>query len=103
MSLEFSRAVRGGIPLRAILKRATVGVGSRAYTLLVDITSELVYAPGDIVSTGRSTARTGFLLCQGQSLERVGTYKNLYDAIGTTYGAADADHFSLPDIRGRTI
>lgn len=42
----------------------------------------------------------GWLLCKGQSLDR-GTYPDLFKAIGTLYGAADAQHFSVPDLRTR--
>ncbi len=48
-----------------------------------------------------STAPNGnFLLCAAQSLLRA-DYPALFTAIGTTYGAADGTHFSLPDLRGR--
>jgi microcystin-dependent protein len=40
------------------------------------------------------------LLCQGQSVLRA-TYPNLFSAIGTTFGAADGTHFTLPDMRNR--
>ena len=55
---------------------------------------------GVIVAYGGSTAPSGWLLCYGQSLLRA-SYVALFAAIGTTYGAADGTHFSLPDLRGR--
>ena len=42
----------------------------------------------------------GWLLCKGQSLAR-SSYPDLYQAIGTLYGAEDATHFSIPDLRTR--
>lgn len=42
----------------------------------------------------------GWLLCKGQSLAR-STYPDLYQTIGTLYGAEDATHFSIPDLRTR--
>lgn len=44
----------------------------------------------------------GFLLCDGSEIERR-KYRDLYDAIGNTYGATSigADTFKLPDLRGR--
>lgn len=57
---------------------------------------------GLILPYGGSAAPSGFLLCYGQSLLRA-SYPDLFTAIGTTYGAADGTHFSLPDIRGRVI
>lgn len=47
-----------------------------------------------------SSAPSGWLLCFGQSLLRT-TYASLFGVIGTTYGAVDSTHFSLPDLRGR--
>lgn len=58
------------------------------------------FGSGDIVSTAAATARTGWLLCQGQSLLR-SEYPRLFAAIGVVYGAADSTHFNLPDLRGR--
>lgn len=56
--------------------------------------------PGDMKPTARSTAPSGWLLCNGASLLRT-DYASLYAAIGTAYGAADGTHFTLPDLRGR--
>lgn len=38
-------------------------------------------------------------ICNGQSLLRA-TYVDLFTLIGTTFGAVDGTHFSLPDLRG---
>jgi len=43
-----------------------------------------------------------WLTCDGTSLLRT-DYPDLFAVIGVTYGAADVDHFSLPDLRGRTV
>lgn len=48
-----------------------------------------------------NTAPAGWLLRDGSSLLRT-DYPDLFAVIGTTYGAADGTHFSLPDERGRT-
>lgn len=55
---------------------------------------------GMISDYGGTAAPTGWLLCFGQSLLR-SSYAALFTAIGTTYGAADGTHFSLPDCQGR--
>lgn len=61
---------------------------------------------GRIVPTGQvsmyagASAPTGYLLCDGGSYLR-SEYQDLFDAIGTTFGAADATHFNVPDLRGR--
>lgn len=48
-----------------------------------------------------ATAPTGWLVCNGASLLRT-AYPALFAAIGTTWGAVDGTHFTLPDLRGRT-
>jgi microcystin-dependent protein len=40
--------------------------------------------------------------CDGRSLSRVGC-PALYDVLGTSFGAVDADSFTLPDLRGRVM
>lgn len=40
----------------------------------------------------------GYMAAQGQSLLRA-DYPELFEIIGTTFGAADDEHFSLPDTR----
>ncbi len=56
---------------------------------------------GAVVPFAGAAAPTGFLLCDGSSLVRA-TYPDLFSAIGTTFGAADGSHFTLPDLRSRT-
>lgn len=55
---------------------------------------------GEMRLTGRYSAPTGWLLCQGQSLSRT-TYARLFAAIGTLYGAPTSTTFQVPDMRGR--
>jgi microcystin-dependent protein len=43
------------------------------------------------------------VVLNGQSLVRTGIYANLFAVIGTTYGAADGSHFSVPSVQTRTI
>lgn len=44
----------------------------------------------------------GALLCDGSSYLRT-NFPDLFSVIGTTYGATDGTHFSVPDLRGRTL
>lgn len=44
----------------------------------------------------------GFMAAMGQSLERA-RYKKLFEIIGTKFGAADDEHFNLPDTREAAI
>lgn len=56
---------------------------------------------GTIVQTGRTTAPTGWLLCQGQTISRT-TYSVLFSAIGTAFGVGDGSTtFKIPDLRSR--
>lgn len=55
---------------------------------------------GVVLPFAGATVPPGFLLCFGQSLLRT-DWALLFAAIGTTYGAADGTHFTLPDMRGR--
>lgn len=55
---------------------------------------------GTVLDFAGTTAPDGWLLCFGQSLLRA-DYPNLFEKIGTTYGAVDGTHFNLPDCRGR--
>jgi microcystin-dependent protein len=65
------------------------------------ITGPGIVPSGTVLPYAGATAPTGYLLSFGQSLVRSGTYADLFSAIGTTYGAVDATHFNVPDLRGR--
>ena len=43
-----------------------------------------------------------YLLCDGRSLDRT-TYATLFSALGTSWGAVDGSHFSIPDYRNKTL
>ena len=61
------------------------------------------WSPGDVKLTARSTAESGWLLCDGSQYLPT-TYPALYDAIGTTFntGGETAGYFRVPDMNGRT-
>jgi phage-related tail fiber protein len=44
----------------------------------------------------------GWLFCDGRAVNRE-YYRRLYEVIGANFGASDADHFNLPDLRGRFV
>ena len=50
---------------------------------------------GSFRTSGKATAGSGELACNGASLLRT-TYPDLFAAIGTTWGAVDGTHFTLP-------
>lgn len=56
---------------------------------------------GMISAYGGVTAPTGWVICDGTSYLRAGTYANLFTVLGTAYGTADATHFNVPDLRGK--
>lgn|SRR5574340_279779 len=60
-----------------------------------------VIPPGTIVMTGRSSAPSGWLVCNGDAVNRT-LYAKLFAAIGETFGVGDGTTtFNLPDMRGR--
>jgi microcystin-dependent protein len=71
----------------------------------VDIASSGVPQPGDLrftaIAVATPTTIPGWVLCDGGSYLRAGTYATLFAAIGTSYGSVDGTHFSVPDFRGR--
>ena len=72
----------------------TVTVGSSASGGLTPAGSVIAYAS--------TTPPAGWLLADGSSVLRT-AYPDLYSVIGTSYGAADATHFTLPNLLGRNI
>ncbi|NBB17563.1 hypothetical protein GVN21_19550 [Caulobacter sp. SLTY] len=71
------------------------------YTQLLDALRRLGCRPGTIDMWGGATVPAGALHCDGAEVLKA-TYPALYAAIGDNWGvASDADHFVLPDLRGR--
>lgn len=84
-------------------KQEGINANERINELTNGISSLSVFDSGDIVATGRSTARTGFLMCDGSAVSRT-TYASLFTAIGTAYGAGDGTNtFNVPNFRGRFL
>lgn len=78
---------------------ANIGAGTITGTMLA---ASAKWNAGDIRMTGRSSAATGWLLCDGSVVSRT-TYAALFTAISTTFntgGEAGTD-FRLPDMRQR--
>lgn len=72
------------------------GPGGSDITAVMDLLSPV----GHIATYGGDFAPQGWLLCDGASVVRE-NYPMLYDVIGTKYGAVDASHFNVPDLRQR--
>ena len=66
------------------------------------LSSDVITPPGTIVAYIGDAAPTGWMLCDGTELNRVGLGANLALVIGTRFGtAADpVNNFKLPDLRG---
>lgn len=70
---------------------------------LITPTNKLIQAlnpSGAITMFGGAAAPAGYVLCDGASYLRT-ALPNLFTAIGTAYGTADATHFNVPDLRGK--
>lgn len=57
---------------------------------------------GMIAPFAMATAPSGWLVCEGQTLNSVSNteYASLFSAIGTTWGGSGASSFNVPDLRG---
>lgn len=56
---------------------------------------------GDIKATGGQNAPAGWLLCQGQEVDRA-VFRALFEVVGTSYGQGDGvSTFNVPDLRQR--
>ena len=61
----------------------------------------IITPPGVISVYGAAAAPTGYLLCDGDAVDRT-TYASLFSIISTIYGVGDGSTtFNVPDLRGR--
>lgn len=68
-----------------------------------DTAAEYSAIPGEFKWYAGSSVPGGYLLCNGALIQRE-TYKNLFAAIGTTYGAGDGSTtFALPNLIDRVV
>jgi len=75
--------------------------GLRRVTRTNFLLGEAFVPIGSIFPFAGTQIPLGYLLCDGALVSRV-EYPNLYQAIGSTYGAsAGGEYFRLPDLRGR--
>lgn len=79
---------------------ASVDNGESFFVLYLPMGSEGTIV-GEMRMYGGSTPPAGWLLCDGSEVSRA-TYANLFNVIGTAFGAGDGSTtFNLPDLRGR--
>lgn len=87
--------------MNANLQALRDGVNDIDLANLSSTLTQYVAQAGDLKATARSSAPTGWLLCDGSAVSRT-TYAALFSAIGTTYGTGDGSTtFNVPDLRGR--
>jgi microcystin-dependent protein len=85
---------------QAILE-GKIANGTLSIAKLASAIIEKLVPSGTIMATGRSTAPTGYVLCDGAAISRT-TFPDLFNAIGTTYGIGNGSStFNVPDLRGR--
>lgn len=77
------------------------GTAAKLLSALADLLPPASSA-GDIKASASQTAPTGWYLCNGTSFVRT-AYPSLFTAIGVAFGAVDADHFNIPDLRGMHV
>lgn len=82
----------GGIEPRTYIKRT--GTGSTGWQILG-------IQPGDIKIAAVAADESGWLFCDGRSINRT-TYADLFAKIGTTFGSASGSTFNIPDMRAST-
>lgn len=58
--------------------------------------------PGTILAFAGQTAPPGWLPCDGTSYPRT-QYPDLFQVVGTQWGAADGTSFNVPDLRGKFL
>ena len=88
-----------------------VGIGTNAPLQKLDVNGKINIGGsiiskdgivGQVVYFARNTAPEGWLKCNSATISRT-TYAELFNAIGTTFGAGDGSTFGLPDLRGEFI
>ncbi len=102
--LETTTPVKGGT-VAGTLTSPTDGQANASLQSLTNRTEYLfnrLFPIGGVIPFFGSTAPTGWLLCQGQSLSRT-TYYELYEVIGTNSGTANGTSFNIPDLRGQFL
>jgi microcystin-dependent protein len=80
---------------------ATGPQGPKGDTGGLDAASLLAVLPTGLIQMfGGTSAPSGWLFCDGTSYLR-SSFQNLFNVIGTYFGAADGSHFNVPDMKGK--
>lgn len=94
--------------IKAYLKDPTAGPEARYVALkaqfdalIATVGTSTAVPPGFIFAMGRTSALTGWLLCDGSTVSRT-TYAALFAVVGVNFGAGDGSTtFTLPNLKGR--
>lgn len=73
------------------------------FALVFSLVDAIAQPVGTIVAFAGSKNKIpqGWIICEGQSLDRTDPrYRNLFNAIGTSWGSDAVNKFSAPDLRG---
>ena len=99
-------------PLSAVLAGLQAAIDSLSQSSNSASGSVLDMPVGTILPVASTNVPDGWMLCDGREIS-IEAHQDLYDLIGTTYGAGDsafwaqvfypATTFNIPDLRGRTI
>lgn len=95
--------VTGAKIANGTITSADLASGSVDLAKLVAAVQQSLCPPGTIVAYGGGNAPAGWLLCDGTSVPRTGTYAALFTAIGTSFGTENGASFNVPDFRGRFL
>jgi len=88
--------------LQSIINSLSSGITTQINTVSTTVSSTI--PPGVVLHFAMTTAPSGWLECNGQSLNKFVNpkYVPLFNAIGYTYGGS-GQNFNLPDLRGEFI
>jgi hypothetical protein len=106
-------AIRLGIPVATLTALAAVAYADLPKTwntgdplTAADLNNNFAAVatpPGTIIAFAGISCPQGTVPADGNPLPIAGTYSKLYAAIGTTWGAPDATHFSAPNLLNRYL
>jgi hypothetical protein len=97
VTISGALVLNGASNLKSILYTRPL-VGSTGQLLQAPLQNFLVI-PGTITAFGGVTVPSGYLACNGQSVQNTGVYADLFNAIGYAWGGSGAN-FNVPDLRG---
>lgn len=87
--------------LKQVFDQAGQNIKTKYNNLIDDI--KTLIPTGLITPFGGDTVPSGWLLCDGSAVSRT-TYAQLFELIGTTYGAGDGETtFNVPNLKGKTL